>query len=234
MILSMGLFVFVMDEGMNPKELHKHFLENSPFKEDVLLNKKDRLSKGLPPNKFNEQIYDLTIDPVTGEHNYESKLDVQEQIQRDIYSDRYAVPGQSATTPWYEIGPKNAAGRSRAAVWDQSDLGGTRVIAGGVSGGLWINNDITDVGQVWTRVIGVPGNLAISVIVQDPNNTSVLYAGTGESYTGGDASGNGIYKSIDGGSNWNLVFGRGPSTTVTTTFSGSYTCLLYTSPSPRD
>ena len=223
MILSMGLFVFVMDEGMNPKELHKHFLENSPFKEDVLLNKKDRLSKGLPPNKFNEQIYDLTIDPVTGEHNYESKLDVQEQIQRDIYSDRYAVPGQSATTPWYEIGPKNAAGRSRAAVWDQSDLGGTRVIAGGVSGGLWINNDITDVGQVWTRVLGVPGNLAISVIVQDPNNTSVLYAGTGESYTGGDASGNGIYKSIDGGSNWNLVFGRGQSTTVTTTFSGGYT-----------
>ena len=223
MILSMGLFVFVMDEGMNPKELHKHFLENSPFKEDVLLNKKDRLSKGLPPNKFNEQIYDLTIDPVTGEHNYESKLDVQEQIQRDIYSDRYAVPGQSATTPWYEIGPKNAAGRSRAAVWDQSDLGGTRVIAGGVSGGLWKNNDITDVGQVWTRVLGVPGNLAISVIVQDPNNTSVLYAGTGESYTGGDASGNGIYKSIDGGSNWNLVFGRGQSTTVTTTFSGGYT-----------
>ena len=223
MILSMGLFVFVMDEGMNPKELHKHFLENSPFKEDVLLNKKDRLSKGLPPNKFNEQIYDLTIDPVTGEHNYESKLDVQEQIQRDIYSDRYAVPGQSATTPWYEIGPKNAAGRSRAAVWDQSDLGGTRVIAGGVSGGLWKNNDITDVGQVWTRVLGVPGNLAISVIVQDPNNTSVLYAGTGESYTGGDASGNGIYKSIDGGSNWNLVFGRGQSTTVTTTFSGGIT-----------
>ena len=223
MILSMGLFVFVMDEGMNPKELHKHFLENSPFKEDVLLNKKDRLAKGLPPNKFNEQIYDLTIDPATGEHNYESKLDIQEQIQRDIYSDRYAVPGQSATTPWYEIGPKNAAGRSRAAVWDQSDLGGTRVIAGGVSGGLWKNNDITDVGQVWTRVIGVPGNLAISVIVQDPNNTSVLYAGTGESYTGGDASGNGIYKSIDGGSNWNLVFGRGQSTTVTTTFSGDYT-----------
>ena len=219
----MGLFVFVMDEGMNPKELHKHFLENSPFKEDVLLNKKDRLAKGLPPNKFNEQIYDLTIDPATGEHNYESKLDIQEQIQRDIYSDRYAVPGQSATTPWYEIGPKNAAGRSRAAVWDQSDLGGTRVIAGGVSGGLWKNNDITDVGQVWTRVIGVPGNLAISVIVQDPNNTSVLYAGTGESYTGGDASGNGIYKSIDGGSNWNLVFGRGQSTTVTTTFSGDYT-----------
>tara|TARA_B100000767_G_scaffold268869_1_gene289825 strand:- start:2972 stop:8137 length:5166 start_codon:yes stop_codon:yes gene_type:complete len=223
MILSIALFVFVIDDGMNPKDLHQHLLENSPFKEELVLNKKERLTKGLPPNKFNEQIYDLTIDPATGEHNYESKLDVQKQIQRDIYSDRYAVPGQSVTTPWYEIGPKNAAGRSRAALWDLTDGGGTRVIAGGVSGGLWKNNDITDVTQVWTRIIGVPGNLAISVIVQDPNNTSVLYAGTGESYTGGDASGNGIYKSTDGGSNWSLVFGRGQSTTVTTTFSGSFT-----------
>ncbi|MFQ3350110.1 MAG: hypothetical protein ACI87X_000903, partial [Candidatus Arcticimaribacter sp.] len=226
MILSMGLFVFVMDEGMNPKELHQHFLENSPFKEDIVLNKKERLAKGLPPNKFNEQIYDLTIDPATGEHNYESKLDVQEQIQRDIYSDRYAVPGQSVSTPWYEIGPKNAAGRSRAAVWDLTDGGGTRVIAGGVSGGLWKNNDITNPEQVWTRVLGVPGNLAVSVIVQDPNNTNVLYAGTGESYTGGDATGNGIYKSTDGGSNWFVVFGRGAgSTTVTTSFSPPITLV---------
>ena len=222
----MGLFVFVMDEGMNPKELHQHFLENSPFKEDLVLNKKERLAKGLPPNKFNEQIYDLTIDPATGEHNYESKLDVQEQIQRDIYSDRYAVPGQSVSTPWYEIGPKNAAGRSRAAVWDLTDVGGTRVIAGGVSGGLWKNNDITNPEQVWTRVLGVPGNLAVSVIVQDPNNTNVLYAGTGESYTGGDATGNGIYKSTDGGSNWFVVFGRGAgSTTVTTSFSPPITLV---------
>ena len=50
----------------------------------------------------------------------------------------------------------------------------------------------------------------------------MLYAGTGESYTHGDASGNGIYQSLNGGLIWSLVFGRGQSTTVTTTFCGSF------------
>ena len=59
------------------------------------------------------------------------------------------------------------------------------------------------------------------MIVQDPNNTSVLYAGTGESYTTGDAAGNGIYKSTNGGNNWSLVFGQGTSGTVTQTNSNN-------------
>ena len=33
------------------------------------------------------------------------------------------------------------------------------------------------------KINGVPGNLAVSVIVQDPNNTNIMYLGTGESYT---------------------------------------------------
>ena len=48
---------------------------------------------------------------------------------------KYAVPGESVATPWYEVGPKNHSGRTRAAVWDQTDGTGRRVIAGGVSGG---------------------------------------------------------------------------------------------------
>ena len=44
-----------------------------------------------------------------------------------------------------------------------------------------------------------------------------MYLGTGESYTGGDASGNGIYKSTDGGNNWSLIYGPGASGTVTVT-----------------
>ena len=224
LIIGSGFWWFTKKES--PEDLHRYHLENSPFKETSKLSKKERLERGLPPNKFNEQMYDLTLDPSTGVPNYQSKQSIQKQLEIERSGAyRRAVPGQSGATPWYEIGPKNAAGRSRAAVWDLTDIGGTRVIAGGVSGGIWRNNDITDASSIWTRVTGVPGNLAISIIVQDPQNTSVLYAGTGESYTGGDASGNGIYKSEDGGVNWNLIFGRGflgPSTgTVTTTFSPS-------------
>ena len=59
----------------------------------------------------------------------------------------------------------------------------------------------------------MPGNLAVSVIVQDPGNANVLYLGTGESYTSGDAFGNGIYKSINGGQTWARIFGGEPGET---------------------
>ena len=225
LVVVAGINLYNTSKEKTLEELHHHHLKNSPHKETSKLSKKQRLEKELPPNKFNEQMYDLTLDPSTGVPNYESKEIIQKrlEIERSAGVDKFAVPGQSGETPWYEIGPKNAAGRSRAAIWDLTDGSGTRVIAGGVSGGLWKNEDITDPNSVWSRITGVPGNLAISVIVQDPNNTSVMYAGTGESYTNGDASGNGIYKSTDGGDNWSLVFGRGQSTNVTTTFSGAFT-----------
>ena len=217
-LISLLAFMLVIDEGMNPKELHEFFLNNSPYKETQLLNRSERKAEGLPPNQYHEQLFDLTLNPTTGKVDYSSKLEAQQQIESGV-SDaaRFAVPGQSGTTPWYEIGPKNHAGRSRAAVWDESDTTTRTIIAGGVSGGLWRNNDITSGLSEWTRITGVPGNLAVSVIVQDPGNANVLYLGTGESYTSGDAFGNGIYKSINAGLTWDLVFGRGASTTVTNT-----------------
>ena len=225
LVVVSGINLYNTFKEKTLEEIHIYHLNNSPFKASENLNRKERLARGLPPNKFNEQMFDLTLDPSTGVPNYESKEIIQKrlEVERTSGVDKFAVPGQSGATPWYEIGPKNAAGRSRAAIWDLTDGSGTRVIAGGVSGGLWKNEDVSDPNSAWTRITGVPGNLAISVIVQDPNNTSVMYAGTGESYTNGDASGNGIYKSINGGVDWDLVFGRGQSTNVTTTFSGVYT-----------
>ncbi|MDG1385866.1 MAG: Ig-like domain-containing protein, partial [Flavobacteriaceae bacterium] len=217
-LISLLAFMLVIDEGMNPKELHEFFLNNSPYKETQLLNRSERKAEGLPPNQYHEQLYDLSLNPTTGIPDYSSKLEAQQQIERDKDEvAKYAVPGESPARPWYEVGPKNHSGRTRAAVWDQTDGAGKRVIAGGVSGGLWKNNDITNSTSQWTRISGVPGNLAVSVIVQDEDNPNLLYVGTGENYTNGDAFGNGIYKSTNGGDNWTLVFGRGASTTVTNT-----------------
>ena len=221
---SLSILSFIVTkEELTPKELHQYYLENSPYKETKNLSKKERFKRGLPPNQFHEQLYELTINPITGVPEYESKVRIQRELEQDKYlrPRPFIVPGETPTQPWYEIGPNNNAGRSRAALWDLSDGSNQRVFAGGVSGGLWKNENITDGVTKWTRVTGVPGNLAISVIVQDPNNTSVLYAGTGESYTTGDAAGNGIYKSTNGGNNWSLVFGQGTSGTVTQTDSNN-------------
>ena len=113
--LLVGISFFWLSQKDSIEDLHRYHLENSPFKDIENLSKKERKAIGLPPNKFNEQIYNLTIDPATGKHNYESKLRAQEQLKINTSFDRYAVPGQSVANPWYEIGPKNAAGRSRAS-----------------------------------------------------------------------------------------------------------------------
>ena len=118
------------------------------------------------------------------------------------------------------IGPNNEAGRSRAALFDLADTADfNRVIAGGVSGGLWR----TLILQIWSRRshYRCPSNLLMSIIIQDPTDTNVMYVGTGESYTTGDVTGNGIYKSTNGGNNWTKIFPS--SSTTTSTINGGQT-----------
>jgi VCBS repeat-containing protein len=220
-LVTIAVIFGIKNDGMGPIELHQFYLNNSPYKDTKHLNKLDRFEQGLPPDRFNEEIYDLTMDPSTGVPNYSSKLQVQQQLKERSRFRVGAVPGQDTATPWYTIGPNNEAGRTRAALFDLADTADyNRVIAGGVSGGLWINNDITDASQAWTQV-NIPGNLAVSNIIQDPSNTNVMYVGTGESYTSGDVTGNGIYKSINGGSSWTQIFGS-TSGAVTSTFDTGY------------
>ena len=213
------IFFVVKNEEKTLKELFRFHRGNSPFKQTQNLSKKNRIEEGLPPNKFYEQLYDLTINPRTGVPDYERKINVEKELEAaKSFPDPFAVPGDTEK-PWYSVGPNDDAGRSRAALWDRSIVPYQRVFAGGVSGGLWKNNNITNSLSPWSRIVGVPGNLAVSVIIQDPENTNIMYLGTGESYTAGDAYGNGIYKSTDGGNNWSLIYGRGTGT-VTSTNSG--------------
>lgn len=220
-----GLVLYCIDQKQTPEELHKFHLENSPYKKTQKLSKKERFSKGLPPDKFYEQLYDLTMDPTTGRPDIETKSRVSQQLEYQKANEvrRQAVPGQSAATPWYTIGPNNQAGRTRAALFDLADLEKDRVIAGGVSGGLWVNEDIdATTPPSWTRITGVPGNLAVSNIIQDPDDNQILFVGTGESYTSGDVTGNGIYKSTDRGVNWTQVFGSSSGIVTSTFSSGSW------------
>ena len=187
--------------------MHAKNLANSPFKNTLQLSKNERKAMGIPPKKYYEMEYELTMNPETGKPTPEKLIQLREQLQRErqeaLANGR--TPGDASDNNWVERGPNNVGGRVRAIMFDPNDATFKRVFAGGVSGGLWVNNDIT-LNTAWTRV-NIPDNLAISSIAYDPNNTNVFYVGTGESYVGGDVNGDGVWKSINAGLTWTKVFG---------------------------
>ena len=109
---------------------------------------------------------------------------------------------------WIQRGPINVGGRTKAMMFDPNDSTNETVFSGGISGGLFKNTKISDPNSPWFLVTkNIPQNLAVSSITYDPNDKNVFYVGTGESYTAGDALGNGLWKSEDGGNSWFKVFG---------------------------
>lgn len=214
------------------RALHMCYLSESPFKETLRKSKKERLAMGLPPNKYYESDWEATMDPKIGRPTPE-KLEIlrqklEKQRNEDLSLGR--TPGDGVDNAWIERGPTNVGGRTRAVIFDPNDTTNETVFAGGVSGGIWKNTNISNANSTWTRV-NIPDNLNVTCITVDPNNSNIFYVGTGESYVGGDVNGDGAWKSIDGGNNWAKVFGgvTGPTVfqssstvTVNTPFSASY------------
>jgi hypothetical protein len=204
---SLSKQVLTKKQAKSLRKKHSKNLVNSPFKKTILLSKKERKALGIPPNKYYEMEWELTMDPVLGKPTPEKLIQLREQLQRErsIALANGRTPGDASNNNWIERGPNNVGGRVRAIMFDPNDAIYKRVFAGGVSGGLWVNNDIT-LNTAWTRV-NIPDNLAISSIAYDPNNTNVFYVGTGESYVGGDVNGDGVWKSTNAGLTWTKVFG---------------------------
>ena len=98
---------------------------------------------------------------------------------------------------WQLIGPFRG-GRVVAVSGVPGDS--TTFYFGAVNGGVWKTNDA---GTVWTPIsdnqrIGSVGAIAVA-----PSDPRTIYAGTGESDIRSDlSSGDGVYKSVDGGSTW--------------------------------
>ncbi|MDA9057513.1 hypothetical protein N9K49_06690, partial [Flavobacteriaceae bacterium] len=182
---------------------HKTFLDNSPFKETKGLTKTQRKAKSLPPNAYFEEEWELTMNPEKGRPTPENLEVIREQLNNEASA---RVPGDAADNNWISRGPDNVGGRTRAIMFDPNDATNETVFAGGVSGGLWKNTNISNANSTWTRV-NIPENLNISTIISDPNSSTTFYIGTGESYLAGDVNGDGVWKSTDSGATWSKIFG---------------------------
>ncbi len=167
-----------------------------------------------PPNEYNVSEYIATMDPNTGELYNQNYVSVREEIvagkfrptkNLKILGGNKNTAAKAGDAKWIERGPYDVGGRVRGIMFDPNDPTGKKVWAGGVSGGLWYNNDISDPNSEWSLVDSFWANTSISCIVSDPNDPRIFYVGTGEVETG-DISGLGIWKTTDGGLTWKQIF----------------------------
>ena len=186
------------------KQIKKHHKQLKRTEKN--LNRAFKKSAFLTPEtplEFWKQDFLETMDPALGRPTPEVLFETLKKLNQKSIGLR-ANPG-STSSPWVARGPNNVGGRTRALAFDPNDNTGKKVWAGGVTGGLWYNTDITSVNSTWVNVSGIWANITVTCIAFDPNDSKVIYVGTGEGFgsTASTSRGYGIFKSTDGGTTWN-------------------------------
>jgi len=121
----------------------------------------------------------------------EAKVWKEKNLKSDKFSER------SFNNIASLVGPTNAGGRvvDVEIPFDQPD---TYYIAA-ASGGIFKTEDG---GATWVSIFDDQGILTMGDISISKNNTNLIWVGTGEADAVYAHSGNGVYKSIDGGDTW--------------------------------
>ncbi|MDO6736532.1 T9SS type A sorting domain-containing protein [Wenyingzhuangia sp. 2_MG-2023] len=202
-LIVVSVAFVVYDAKHVSKREFRELIENHPVQQRLKLSKKERKKRGIPPNRYFDLQYLLEMNPYTGKTYPENLEEIKNQ--KKTVARFSAVPGQDSENKWIERGPNNIGGRTRVVFYDPNDTSGKRVFAGGVSGGLWVNDDITNANSMWSQV-GIDENLSVSCYAIDPNDSNTWYVGTGEAYTGNDGTGNGVWYTTNGGSTWSKLW----------------------------
>jgi photosystem II stability/assembly factor-like uncharacterized protein len=102
---------------------------------------------------------------------------------------------------WTLEGPGNIGGRFNCLEFDPKNH--QVMYAGSACGGIF---KTSDGGNNWVPLFDSNAYLSIGCIAIDPNNSNIVYAGTGDPVLSGSSfTGNGVYKSLNGGKTWNNI-----------------------------
>ena len=89
------------------KNLHLENLSKSPFTKTKNLSKQERKKLELPPNAYNDELWELTMDPVLGRPRTENLFQIQEEQELLRSIRKEGVPGESPEMAWVQKGPNN-------------------------------------------------------------------------------------------------------------------------------
>ncbi|MEL6720823.1 MAG: hypothetical protein AAFP82_19120 [Bacteroidota bacterium] len=175
--------------------------QKTPNEEIKKLSKKQRIEEAIKDNFERTKDLELGYPPT-------ERLAIAIEETREMQKEFALQKNDLANARFRERGPKNIGGRTRTILIDKNDPSGRTIFVGGVTGGLWKSDDISAAQPRWKKVNDYLENLSVGALAQDANDPQIMYMGTGEGY-GDIASGVGIFRSFDGGENWDLL----PSTT---------------------
>jgi len=198
--LAIELFDIEKVTTLSEREQYEEMLRKHAYNVRYTMDELSQIPKADRPDLAYLQDYLETMNPALGRPEPEKLIPVWE-MTKNMQQSTARTPGASGT-PWVERGPNNVGGRTRALAWDPTST--NKVWGGGVTGGLWYNNNITSSTSSWQSVNDFWDNITVTAIAFDPNNNNIIYVGTGESYTGA-SRGAGIWKSTNGGTTFSQI-----------------------------
>jgi photosystem II stability/assembly factor-like uncharacterized protein len=172
---------------------------DAPDEAEALYRMKRMAPEGMDP----QRLYDAARRQMARMRRYATAND---RVLAPATS-RLAEEGVAAArqiSGWEFLGPGNIGGRTRALLIDPRNA--DVIYAGGVSGGIW---KTSNGGGFWKPIGDNLANLAVNSMAMHPEDSTTLYAGTGEGYfreelrgTALPLRGDGIFRTRNGGDTW--------------------------------
>jgi photosystem II stability/assembly factor-like uncharacterized protein len=145
-----------------------------------------------PQDKKQQGKKDTKKEQKKDEKGGEKKDDAKEEKKGGMTADTFSG------LKFRLIGPAVASGRVMSIAVNPKNK--FEYYVGVASGGVW--KTVND-GTTWDPVFDGEGSYSIGWVALDPNDASVVWVGSGESNSQRSvAYGDGIYRSVDGGKNW--------------------------------